>query len=272
MRRFERTMWHLWNCQRHEFRNRGLFITDEMLKMIVTGTNKNIEDFLQKHSNKVELTNKYPYLKLTTIEEMRAFIGLMYFRGLYKLSGHSTRIIFSDTKGLPMSGAVMNQNRFQFLISQIGFDDSDNRRERWKHDQFAAFRDLFELFNDNCSRYLTPNTFMSLDETLYPMRHQIVFKEYNPDKPAKYGMLFKSINSAGLLYLHHTVVYASKPQIEPSMYYNKGTASYVKSLVNGLSNFTRWECENGIVMCWNSVTDQIFPQRIAFLTQEEITC
>ena len=28
---------------------------------------------------------------------------------------------------------------------------------------------------------------MSLDKTLYPMRNQIGFKQYNPDKPAKYG-------------------------------------------------------------------------------------
>ena len=47
---------------------------------------------------------------------------------------------------------------------------------------------------------------------LYPIRSQIRFIQCNPDKPAKYGMLFKSLNSAGLPYLHRPVVHASKPE------------------------------------------------------------
>ena len=66
---------------------------------------------------------------------------------------------------------------------------------------------------------------MSLDETLYPMKNQIGFKQYNPDKPAKYGMLFKSLNSAGIPYLHRTVVYSSKPEGEANEFYLKETAS-----------------------------------------------
>ena len=168
----------------------------------------------------------------------------MFYRGAYNLAGHSSRILFSDDKGLPMFGATMSQNRFQFLMSHLSFDDIETRKNRWKNDRFAAFRDIFELFNDNCARYFTPNNFMSLDETLYPMRHQIDFKQYNPDKPAKYGMLFKSLNSAGLPYLHRTVVYASKPEAEPNEFYIKGTPNYIKALVNGLARFVSLDGRN----------------------------
>ena len=168
----------------------------------------------------------------------------MYYRGLYNLSGHVTSILFSDDKGLPLFGAVMSLNRFKFLLGNIAFDDSTDRGRRWEHDRFAAFREFFELFNDNCSRYYTPNEFMSLDETLYPMRNQITFKQYNPDKPAKYGLLFKSLNSAGLPYLHRAVVYASKPTGNPDEYYIQGTPNYVKKLVTGLSNFVSLEGRN----------------------------
>ena len=80
---------------------------------------------------------------------------------------------------------------------------------------------------------------MSLDETLYSMRNQIGFKQYNPDKPAKYGMLFKYLNSAGIPYLHGTVVYSSKPEGEANEFYLKGTANYVKSLVSGLQKYVK---------------------------------
>ena len=40
-----------------------------------------------------------------------------------------------------------------------------------------------------------PNTYQSM-ETLYPMRTQVRIKQYKPNKPAKYGLLFKSLNDA----------------------------------------------------------------------------
>lgn len=77
------------------------------------------------------------------------------------------------------------------------------------------------------------------------MRTQIGFQQYNPNpNPAKYGVLFKSLNSAGLPYLHRTVVYASKPTGEASEFYLKGTANYLKSLVTGLSKFVPLDGRN----------------------------
>ena len=138
------------------------------------------------------------------------------------------------------------------------FHDSTTRKQRWSRDRFATFRDVFELFNNNCAQYVTPNIYMSFDGTLYPMRNQIGFKQYNPDnpakypdnpakysdKPAKYDMLFKSLNSAGIPYLHRTVVYSSKPEAEENEFYFKGTANYVKSLVSGLQKYVKLDGRN----------------------------
>ena len=66
------------------------------------------------------------------------------------------------------------------------------------------------------------------------MRNQVAFKQYNPDKPAKYGMLFKSLNDARLNYTYRTLVYAGKPQQLPSPYYVCGTDNYIKRLVTDL--------------------------------------
>jgi len=201
-----------------------------MIDIMVTYTNKNIEQFLLKMENPNE-SGKSPFLKLTDRQEIEALLGIFYYRGLYNLTGHSTAILFSKTKGLPLFSAVMGRDRFKFLTSHLGFDDAETRAERWQHDRFAAFRDFFEMFNSNCTKYLTPDQFLSIDETLYPMRHQIAFRQYNPDKPAKYGLLFKSLNSAGLPFLHRTVVYSGKPEGEPNQFYIKGTNNYVKKLV-----------------------------------------
>ena len=56
------------------------------------------------------------------------------------------KILFSETMGLPLFSAVMSKNRFEVLVSNLSFDDSTTRKERWSRDRFEAFRDVFEPF------------------------------------------------------------------------------------------------------------------------------
>jgi hypothetical protein len=85
----------------------------------------------------------------------------------------------------------------------------------------------------NC---LIPGDYLSLDETLYHMRTQIGFKQYNPNKPAKYGILFKSINAARYPYNFIAAPYSGKPVEEGGDYYVQGTEEIVKYLIERLEN------------------------------------
>ena len=102
----------------------------------------------------------------------------MYFRGLLGLVLFES--LFSDTQGHYMFSAVMSKNRFKFSLSHLTFNDYQDRQERWKLDRFAAIRDVWESSNDNLGKYLEPSEYESFDETFYPMRHQIAFRQYNP--------------------------------------------------------------------------------------------
>ena len=86
---------------------------------------------------------------------------------------------------------------------------------------------------------MVPDDYISLDETLYPMRTQISFKQYNPDKPAKYGILFKSLNSARHPYTYQSIVYSAKPVGDPTDDYICGTAEYIKQLETKLQAYQR---------------------------------
>jgi hypothetical protein len=55
----------------------------------------------------------------------------------------------------------------------------------------TLFRESFERFNVNCGSALQAGPYLSLDETLYRTRVKVGFKQYNPNKPAKYGLLYK---------------------------------------------------------------------------------
>ena len=120
---------------------------------------------------------------------------------------------------------------FSFLYRHISFDDETTRDIRSKSDRFAAVRNIFELFNNQCMNNMAPCDYLSLDETLYAMRNQIGFKQFNPNKPSKYGMLFKSINAARYPYTYIASPYAGKPEAGDGTYYYKGTENVVKNMV-----------------------------------------
>ncbi|CAB4002415.1 Hypothetical predicted protein [Paramuricea clavata] len=189
-----------------------LFFTEDIMATIVSCTSRKIRSFISTlPDNFVSQNSKYAYVKETCVDELYAIIGLYIYRGLYKLNTVSVDKLFSNTYGPPIFSATMSRNRFTFIRANLCFDDSSTRDDRWKQNRFAAIREIFESFNFECMSCLVPNDYLSLDETLYPMRNQISFKQYNPNKPAKYGLLFKAINAARYPYTLIASPYCGKP-------------------------------------------------------------
>ena len=56
-----------------------------------------------------------------------------------------------------------------------------------------------------------PSLPISIDESLFPYRGHISIKNYNPNKPARYGLLFKSIPDAEVPNTYYNLTYAGKP-------------------------------------------------------------
>lgn len=66
------------------------------------------------------------------------------------------------------------------------------------------------------------------------MRHQINFRQYNPNKPAKYGLLYKSLNDARFRFTYQVVAYCEKLVEGTGPYYFSVTEDYVKHLVQSV--------------------------------------
>ena len=101
-------------------------------------------------------------------------------------------------------------------------------KDRWPSDRFAAGRDIFQMFNKNCSKYVISSEYRVIDKKLYPMRHQIAFRQYNPKKPHKYGLLLKSINDSRFPFTYKAAPYASKLENGDGPRYICTTEDYVK--------------------------------------------
>ena len=66
---------------------------------------------------------------------------------------------------------------------------------------------------------------------MYPTRGAFAFRNYNPSKPNKYGMLFQSLNSVEWPFTHSVIVMAGKPVNQTGEFYIKETVEKVKKLV-----------------------------------------
>ena len=85
---------------------------------------------------------------------MRAFIGFIYLRGLYKLNHHDLDILFSDKAGPPIFGAIFSRDRANFLLASLSFITREECATNFPTGIFASARPIFEMFNANCSKYL----------------------------------------------------------------------------------------------------------------------
>ena len=139
----------------------------------------------------------------------------------------------------------MSYNQFQFINFQfITFDDKSTRNNRWKMDKFACLRELFELMSERNAKCRFPSPLLAVDETLYPYRGVIGFKQYNSKKPAKYGLLYHSLCDSSVSYKYHTLPYAGKPEVRTgdyTKYYVTGTDEYTKYFVTEVSRFNSIE-------------------------------
>ena len=131
----------------------------------------------------------------------------MYLRGPLGMNLPRVNYLFTD-EGHYALAPIVSKNQFKFLLSHITFDNHIDRHNNWPTDLFAAMRQVWKLLNSNLAKYVAPSEYLIIGEILHPMRHQIAFRQCNPNKSHKYGVLLKSLNDAFFRYTYKTLPYA----------------------------------------------------------------
>ena len=176
-----------------------------MIDEIVTYTNVKVG--LYRNSKPQFQGTKHSYLS-TSRDEVLAFFGLFYIRGVPRDNYQSLKNVFYHNSSAPHFCATMNKNRYYTLLWLTQFDNMTTREDRWVHDKLTVEREFFRKFNENCAQMMIPSELLAVEETLYHYRGGTVIKQYNPNKPAKYGLLYMSI-SGSKFPSHHA--YGAKP-------------------------------------------------------------
>ena len=122
----------------------SLFITDEMLDIIIRETNRYAMNYYRK---KAEQTgeNAQEWTDIDIIE-MKATIGMLLHAGKDKSSKEALRALFApDSK--PFYRSAMNVNRFHNILRFMRMDDVRTRSERTATDKLAPIRNVWDMLN-----------------------------------------------------------------------------------------------------------------------------
>jgi hypothetical protein len=141
--------------------------------------------------------------------ELKAFLGLLLLRGVYRASGELTEELWSadGRKDFP---STMTFNRFRDIRRFIRFDNTQTRAQRVEADRLAAISELWSMFLHSAQGAMIPGPFLTIDERLAPYRGRCKFVQYMPSKPAKYGIKLWMCCDAETKYVYNASIYCGK--------------------------------------------------------------
>lgn len=150
------------------------------------------------------------------MEELRAFIGILYARGACGAKGLKTHSLWSDKWGVPFCKSTMSRDRFHVILRYLRFDEKPTRSVRLATDKFALMSKVWNKFIENCQMCLTPGPLLCIDEQLFPMKTRCRFIQFMPNKPDKYGVKFWMIVDVERRFLVNAFPYLGKDDQRPS--------------------------------------------------------
>ncbi|GBP31074.1 PiggyBac transposable element-derived protein 4 [Eumeta japonica] len=104
----------------------------------------------------------------------------------------------------------MSEQRFKFLTRALRFDNIEDRHDRAVIDKHAPIREIFDLILINFQKHFVPSAEMTLDEQLLAFRGRCAFRQYIPNKPAKYGIKVFALVDVHYPYTFNLEIYAGQ--------------------------------------------------------------
>ncbi|UYV76808.1 hypothetical protein LAZ67_14002078 [Cordylochernes scorpioides] len=231
------------------------FISIDIIKKIVEYTNIFIETIRPNYSRERDCRN-------TDENEIRCLLGLIIIIRKNRASHlHFKEIWNANGTGIEICRAAMAYERFLFLLRVIRFDNVLTRQIRRDNDKFAALREIFEMFVANCKQMYSPGEYLTIDEKLIPFRGKCNFRQYIPNKPAKYGLKMYMMSDAHTFYTVNMEPYVGNNR--GPFYKSNASDDVVKRLVEPVSGTKR-----------NITTDNwytSFPLAQSLLTEHNLT-
>ena len=179
---------------------RRSFIDDSILRHI-------------KHCTEAEVVRAGERNWSLAIEELDAFIALVYARGAYGCRSVDCDVLWNVNWGLSFFPDTMSRNRFREIMRYLKFDLNRTRSQRLQCDKFALASGVWQRFIDNCFLCYRPGANVTADEQLFPSKARCRFTQYMANKPDKFGIKFWVLVDNDTKYLYNAFPYLGKDEL-----------------------------------------------------------
>lgn len=71
--------------------------------------------------------------------------------------------------------------------------------------------------NERNAKMRYPSSLLAIRVTLYPYHGRIGFKQHSPNKPEKYGLLYRCLSDSTTTYTYYSLHYTEKPEVVESI-------------------------------------------------------
>ena len=164
-----------------------LYLTDEMLELIVIETNRFANQFILENPDKAANS----YLKNCTdltVNELQMFIGLVTLMGIVHKPNINSYWSRDELYNTPIISKVMPQDRFKVILRFLHFNDNATcNADDADRDGLHKVRPLRDLIRKQRQKVYGPGRFLSVDESLVLFKGRVHFRQYIKTKRARFG-------------------------------------------------------------------------------------
>ena len=147
---------------------------------------EHILDLIVEESNKYSI-QKNPAKPLAIDQkELEQFIGILYVTSLVKMP--STRLYWNSEFYFEKVAQIMTVTRLEFITSNLHCNDNLKYPPNYE-DKLYKLRPLLDHFQERFSQ-IKPSDKLCIDEQMVPFKGKSHLKQYNPQKPKKWGYTF----------------------------------------------------------------------------------
>jgi len=181
-----------------------LFLTDEILNLLVNETNRFADQFLAKSvlKRKSRAHDWHP----TTASEMKQFLGLVFLMGIVKKPRIEDYWSTDPTMATPIFNQTMKRDRFELMLK---FWHYCNNEQSPENDRLFKLREICAMLVSRFQAVCTLERDVSIDESMVLWRGRLIFRQFIPGKRHKYGVkLYLLFETSG--YVYNLLVYCGK--------------------------------------------------------------
>ena len=182
-------------------------VTDDIVQLMVTETNRYAEQFLQaKHLKPKSRMHRW---HATDATEMKKFLGILYTMGIVKKPFIENYWSTDPVLATPLVNSIMARDRFELLLKFWHFSNNETVAEG---DRLHKLQSISDLLLQRFQDVFTPGKELSIDESMVLWRGRLVFRQYIPGKKHKYGVkLYLLCDPAG--YVWNAIVYCGRSDV-----------------------------------------------------------